>query len=79
MLVEFFVDSFLTCFEALFKGLVFTGLPLDYITVLASVFKYGSWIIGSDLLVIFFTFLFVIMNVRIGAALLFKFWDMLPF
>lgn len=79
MIVEFFINMFVAFLDTLISAVSMVTLPIDMISALSTVSAYGSWIVGSDLLLIFATCVFTWTTIKIGIGLVLFVWRLLPF
>ncbi len=79
MIVEFFINMFVAFLDTLISAVSMVTLPIDMISALSTVSAYGSWVVGSDLLLIFATCVFTWTTVKIGIGLVLFVWRLLPF
>lgn len=73
----------LTDLSTWFISLVFSGfqaisLPANLISVLIDIMKFGSWVIGSDLLAIVFGTIFGWLAFKLTAGLIIFIWELIP-
>jgi len=79
MIIEILGNLIFGLLSVLLSGFEAVGLPLDAIQTLATITKYGSFVVGADLLVLLFSSFVFFIGVRLGTAAFMKLWDMLPF
>ena len=79
MIFEFFINMFVAFLDTLISAVSMVTLPIDMISALSTVSAYGSWIVGSDLLLIFATCVFTWTTIKIGIGLVLFVWRLLPF
>ncbi|HBE85290.1 MAG TPA: hypothetical protein DDW53_07335 [Lachnoclostridium sp.] len=79
MIVEFFINMFVAFLDTLISTVSMVTLPIDMISALSTVSAYGSWIVGSDLLLLFATCVFTWTTIKIGIGLVLFVWRLLPF
>jgi len=79
LIVEFFINMFVAFLDTLISAVSMVTLPIDMISALSTVSAYGSWIVGSDLLLIFATCVFTWTTIKIGIGLVLFVWRLLPF
>jgi hypothetical protein len=70
---------FVAFLDTLISAVSMVTLPIDMISALSTVSAYGSWIVGSDLLLIFATCVFTWTTIKIGIGLVLFVWRLLPF
>ena len=78
-MVEFFINMFVAFLDTLISTVSMVTLPIDMISALSTVSAYGSWIVGSDLLLLFATCVFTWTTIKIGIGLVLFVWRLLPF
>ena len=79
MLITFIVSLFVDVLTGLFSGLsTVVTLPVDFLNTLSTITGYGSYFIGGDLLVIFFSMIFFWMSLKIALGLVIFIWKLLP-
>ena len=79
MIVDFFINMFVAFLDTLMSTVSMVTLPIDMISALSTVSAYGSWIVGSDLLLLFATCVFTWTTIKIGIGLVLFVWRLLPF
>ncbi len=79
MIIEFFINMFVAFLDTLISAVSMVTLPIDMISAITTVSAYGSWVVGSDLLLIFATCVFTWTTVKIGMGLVLFVWRLLPF
>jgi hypothetical protein len=79
MIIEFFINMFVAFLDTLISAVSMVTLPIDMISALSTVSAYGSWIVGSDLLLLFATCVFTWTTIKIGVGLVLFVWRLLPF
>ncbi|MGC6178130.1 hypothetical protein [Lacrimispora sp. 38-1] len=79
MIIEFFINMFVAFLDTLISAVSMVTLPIDMISAITTVSAYGSWVVGSDLLLIFATCVFTWTTVKIGIGLVLFVWRLLPF
>lgn len=78
MIFEFFINMFVTFLDTLISAVSIVTLPIDMISAVSTVSAYGSWVVGSDLLLIFATCVFTWTTIKIGIGLVLFVWRLLP-
>lgn len=78
MIVEKLFDVILWLVSLIFDGLSLIALPTNYITVLLNIMKYGVWVMGLDLFVIFWSCILFWITFKLGAGLILFIWRLLP-
>lgn len=70
---------FCTLLDALLSGLSLAQIPTQEISVLATIVSYGSYVVGSDLLLCFASVVsgWILMKMTVGIGLFI--WRFLPF
>ena len=79
MIIEFFINMFVAFLDTLISAVSMVTLPIDMISAITTVSAYGSWVVGSDLLLIFATCVFTWTTIKIGIGLVLFVWRLLPF
>lgn len=79
MIIEFFINTFVAFLDVLIGAVSMVTLPIDMISAITTVSAYGSWVVGSDLLLIFATCVFTWTTVKLGMGLVLFVWRLLPF
>ena len=79
MLLEFLMNLTFNFLSGVLDLFTAFELPLDSIQVLATFCSYGSYIVGSDLLVLFATSVLTRITCRITIGFLIFLWRCLPF
>ena len=79
MIIEFFINMFVAFLDTLISAVSMVTLPIDMISAITTVSAYGSWVVGSDLLLIFATCVFTWTTVKIAIGLVLFVWRLLPF
>ena len=79
MLITFLVTLFVSVISGLFSSIAdVVTLPVDLLNTLSTITGYGSYFIGGDLLVIFFSMIFFWMSLKIALGLVIFIWKLLP-
>ena len=78
MIFEFFINMFVTFLDTLISTVSMITLPIDMISALSTVSAYGSWVVGSDLLMIFATCVFSWTTIKISIGVILFIWRLLP-
>jgi len=79
VIIEFFINMFVAFLDTLISAVSMVTLPIDMISAITTVSAYGSWVVGSDLLLIFATCVFTWTTIKIGIGLVLFVWRLLPF
>jgi len=53
MIIETICSFACTLLKTLFSALEFFSLPFDLINTLTTILQYGTWVVGSDVLLLF--------------------------
>jgi len=69
---------FVTFLDTLISTVSMITLPIDMISALSTVSAYGSWVVGSDLLMIFATCVFSWTTIKISIGVILFIWRLLP-
>lgn len=79
MIIETLISLAVNLFSALIDLCDFVSLPFDLINVLGTICGYGSFIVGSDLLLLFSGCITFWLSFKMSIGV-FKFiWELLPF
>lgn len=78
MIVESLIDFFFRILSMAFSGLEIIGLPLQYINSLQTLFVYGTWVVGADILAIFTTMIVGWWTIKLTVGLVLWIWELLP-
>ena len=78
MIVDGLLNLTMWFIELLFSGFSAISLPINLVSVLVTILKYGAWVIGSDLVVIIFTTIIFWLTFKLGAGLILFIWRLLP-
>lgn len=78
MVIEFFINLFVSFIDGFIGAVSIVTIPTDIISALSTVISYGSWVVGSDLLVIFATCVFTWTTIKLTFGLVIFIWKMLP-
>ncbi len=79
MIIKFFINMFVAFLDTLISAVSMVTLPIDMISAITTVSADGSWVVGSDLLLIFATCVFTWTTIKIGIGLVLFVWRLLPF
>lgn len=79
MVIKLLVSLVVDIMTSLFSGLsdVIT-LPVDFLKVLSTITGYGSYFVGGDLLLIFFSLILFWMSAKMILGLVVFVWKLLP-
>jgi hypothetical protein len=78
MILEALITLFLNFLLALLDTLNLVSAPVDIIVALREFAVYGSYIVGSDLLVLFGTMVFLWAIAKLSVGLAIRIWELLP-
>lgn len=79
MILEGLINMFVSFLLALLDTLSILTLPLDMITVLHEFCVYGSYVVGSDLLMLFASLVFMWTTAKLAVGIGIRLWELLPF
>lgn len=79
MILEFLMNLTFNFLSGVLDLFTAFDLPLDTIQALATFCSYGSYIVGSDLLILFATSVLTWISLRITVGFLIFVWRCLPF
>lgn len=79
MIIEMMFNVFVGLMRATIGGSMGITLPVGLVAPLGQVAKYGSYVVGSDLLLSVCVCVFAWMTVRLTAGLIIFVWKLLPF
>lgn len=78
MILEALISLFCSFILGLLDLISVVSLPLDAITVLQQFCVYGSYVVGSDLLMLFASVVFTWTAAKLSVGLAIRVWEMLP-
>lgn len=78
MIVEGLTGLTMWFIELVFTGFQAVSLPANLVSVVLDIMKYGAWVMGGDLVAIFFATVFGWMSFKFTAGLLVWLWELLP-
>lgn len=78
MILEALITLFVNFLLALLDTLNLISVPVDVIITLREFAVYGSYIVGSDLLVLFATMVFTWAIAKLSVGLAIRIWELLP-
>lgn len=78
MIVQFFLDFAVNLFTGLFAVLDFVQVPIDIISVLATISGYGTWIIGSDVVLMICGSISFWLSFKLSVGVIKFIWQLLP-
>lgn len=78
MIIQTLVDFAVSILVGAIHGIEFLSLPLDLIEVLGSICAYGSWVVGSDILLIFAGNVAIWTGIKIAYGIIVYIWKLLP-
>lgn len=79
MIIKFFVDIVAGILGALIDSVSIVTLPVDLVKNLATIAAYGSWVVGSDVLIIFAACVVGWTTFRLAWSVAVFIWKMMPF
>ena len=79
MILEGLINIFVGFLLGLLDGLSLLSLPLDLISLLSEFCSYGSYIVGSDLLMLFASLVFTWTAAKLSVGIGIRLWELLPF
>ena len=78
MILEALITLFSNFIQGLLDMVSIVSLPLDAIEVLHQVCLYGSYIVGSDLLMLFGSLIFTWTAAKLSVGVGIRLWELLP-
>lgn len=78
MIFQFFIDFAVNLFCGLFSLLDFINIPIDVISTLATITSYGTWIIGSDVALMFCGSVSFWLTFKLSVGVVKFIWQLLP-
>ena len=78
MILEALISLFSNFIMGLLDLVSAVSLPLDAIMVLQQFCVYGSYVVGSDLLMLFASVVFTWTAAKLSVGLAIRIWEMLP-
>lgn len=78
MIIEFIIDIFCEFLVGLFGAIEIVSIPVNGIGVLATFAAYGSYVVGSDLLLVFCSVVFMWMSIKLTIGIGLFLWRLLP-
>lgn len=78
MVIELLCQLAANVFKGIFNLLEVFTLPLDLIMVLTNLLKFGTWIVGADILLLFTGSVVMWWGIRATFGLVVWIWRMLP-
>ena len=78
MILETLISLFSNFIQGLLDMVSIVSLPLDAIEVLHQVCVYGSYIVGSDLLMLFGSLVFTWTTAKLSVGVGIRLWELLP-
>lgn len=79
MVIKAFLNLFVGAFKLAVSGFKTFNIPVSLVGNLAAFAKYGSYVVGSDLLLTFAACVFFWMSFKLTLGILIFFWKMMPF
>lgn len=78
MILEALISLFSNFILGLLDLISIVSLPLDAISALQTFCVYGSYVVGSDLLMLFASVVFTWTAAKLSVGLAIRVWEMLP-
>lgn len=78
MIIEALSNIVFWLFGLMFDGFSIVTLPLNLVSVLVDILKYGIWVMGLDLFVITWTCIFGWLFAKLAIGLVLFIWRLLP-
>lgn len=78
MILEALIDLFVNFLLALLDTVNLVNIPSDVVATLHEFAVYGSYVVGSDLLVLFATMIFTWAAAKLSVGLAIRIWELLP-
>lgn len=78
MIGELLIDMFFGIFRVAFSGIEFVGLPYQFVNSVATIFAYGNWVVGTDILAIFAATVVFWWVFHMSIGLIVWLWKLLP-
>ena len=78
MIFNGLADVVFWLFSLIFDGFSIVALPLNTITAVINIMKYGIWIMGVDLFVITWSCIIFWLTFKFSAGLVLFIWRLLP-
>ena len=79
MILEMLITMFVDFLIGLLDGIELVSLPLDMVEMLTEFSIYGSYIVGSDLLLLFASTVFTWTAAKFLVGIGIRIWELLPF
>ena len=79
MIIQGLVSMFVGILVKLLDFASFVSIPTDVITVLSTATVFGSYVVGSDIMVLFGTSITSWIAVKLSIGLALQVWKLLPF
>lgn len=78
MILEALISLFSNFIMGLLDLISLVSLPMDAVGVLQTFCVYGSYVVGSDLLMLFASLVFTWTAAKLSVGLAIRVWEMLP-
>ena len=78
MILTVLLNFTVNCFCGLLNGLKILSLPVDMISALFTIIKYGNYIVGTDLMLIIFGSIMGWLTIRTTVGVVLFIWRLLP-
>lgn len=78
MIIEFIINVFCGLLSGFMSGLKVISIPMDAVTTLGTVISYGSYVVGSDFLLLFSSVIFMWMWLKFSLGIGLFLWRLLP-
>ena len=78
MIVESVVDLFFALFSTAVSGLEIIGLPYQFINTLSTIFVYGTWVVGADIMALFVAQIVGWWIIKFTVGIVVWAWELLP-
>lgn len=78
MILEGLISIFVNFLLSLLDGISIISLPLDMITLLSEFCIYGSYVVGSDFLLLFASTVFSWTSAKFLLGIGIRLWELLP-
>lgn len=79
MIIEWLCDLACSVLMGLFNTLEFISLPIDAISTLANIMCFGTWVVGSDIMLLFTASVTLWLGAKMSFGLALRLWELLPF
>lgn len=78
MIFEVLINIVVALLCGLVNGMSLVSLPLDLVSAVATVIRYGNYVVGADLMLITFSCIAGWIGMRCTLGLIIFIWKMLP-